>query len=120
MSIQHDNQWLKPIGGTVGGLIGSMWGPIGNMAGKAIGNDAGGMLGDLYAGNWSGVGQNFMDTLQKGMNPMAGDPAQNRDKADAQQGQLQGLIQQMIGQSQGQKQDPIHRGEPMNIFQGWG
>jgi hypothetical protein len=62
--VGHDNQWMKMPGQIGGGLLGSFFGgPIGGMVGSKAGGAIGGGLGDLFAGNWSGLGQDFLSTL---------------------------------------------------------
>jgi uncharacterized protein YcfJ len=62
--VQHDNQWMEMPGQIAGSLIGNYFAPgIGGMIGGKAGGAFGGALGDAIAGNWSGVGQDFLSTL---------------------------------------------------------
>ena len=62
--VEHSNAWMQIPGQIGGGILGSFYGgPIGAMAGSKAGGAFGAGLGDLFAGNWSGVGQDFLSTL---------------------------------------------------------
>lgn len=56
--ITHSNTWLSPVGQAVGAALGNtIFAPIGGTFwGAPAGKMAGQTLGDIFGGNWAGVG----------------------------------------------------------------